>query len=228
MSATNKYPEITESGRKLISLIDHTNLKPEATESDIRRLCEEALHYKFKAVCVNLCRAQVACSILKSSGIGIAIVTGFPLGAVSTLQKVKETAEAVMTGATEIDMVMNVGYLKDKEYRKVKEDIYSVVLSANGRTVKVILETCLLDNEEKITACQLSAEAGAHFVKTSTGFSSAGATESDVRLMRNTVGLKMGVKASGGIKTTETALKMVSAGANRLGTSAGIQIVTSD
>jgi len=226
MSATNKYPNITENGLKLISLIDHTNLRPEATESDIRRLCEEAMHYKFKAVCVNLCRAQLACSILKTSGIAVATVTGFPLGAVSTLQKVKETAEAAVTGATEIDMVMNVGYLKDKEYRKVKEDIHAVVLAANGRPVKVILETCLLNEEEKITACKLSAEAGAHFVKTSTGFSLSGATEADIRLMRNTVGPKMGVKASGGIKTTETALKMVAAGANRLGTSAGVQIVT--
>lgn len=206
-------------------MIDHTLLKPEATKEMIENLCKEAKEYDFKSVCVNPYWVSTAYEELRDSDVLVCTVVGFPLGATTKETKFFETDFAVQEGADEIDMVINVGALKSKQYDVVLEDIKSVVQAANGRTVKVIIETCLLSDEEKVKACELSMEAGANFVKTSTGFSTAGAKVEDVELMKSIVGDKLEVKASGGIRDLDTALKMIEAGATRLGVSAGVQIV---
>lgn len=210
----------------LSKYIDHTLLKPEATKLEITKLCKEAKEHEFFSVCINPTYVNFAKEELKDTDVKVATVIGFPLG--STIKEVKafEAENAIKNGADELDMVINVGALKDKDYELVKEDIEAVVNVAKGKAlVKVIIETCLLDNEEKKKACELAKEAGADFVKTSTGFSTGGATEEDVNLMREVVGEDMGVKASGGIRDYETAIKMIEAGATRLGASSSIKIV---
>ncbi|HCO73987.1 MAG TPA: deoxyribose-phosphate aldolase [Clostridium sp.] len=210
----------------IASMIDHTILKAETTKDQVIKICKEAKEYKFKSVCVNSCYTELVAKELKDSGVLVCTVVGFPLGAMDTKSKAFETARAIELGANEIDMVINVGALKDRDYDFVRNDIKEIVDTAKGKAiVKVILETCLLTEEEKIKACELSQEAGADFVKTSTGFSTGGATPEDIALMRKVVGPNMGVKASGGVRTTEDALKVINAGANRLGASASIAIV---
>lgn len=209
----------------LNKMIDHTLLKPEATKEMIENLCREAKEFDFKSVCVNPYWVSTAYDELRDSDVLVCTVVGFPLGATTKETKFFETDFAVQEGADEIDMVINVGALKFKQYDVVLEDIKSVVQAANGRTVKVIIETCLLTDEEKVKACELSKEAGANFVKTSTGFSTAGANVEDVELMKSIVGDALEVKASGGIRDLDTALKMIEAGATRLGVSAGVQIM---
>lgn len=206
-------------------LIDHTLLKQDATPSDIKALCEEAREYDFMSVCVNPCYVSLAHSLLIGSDVKVCTVIGFPLGMSTTVTKKSETEVALYDGADEIDMVINVGMLKAGNTDYVLNEIKELRESTNGHVLKVILETCLLTDEEIVTACKLSKEAGADFVKTSTGFSSGGATVSAVRLMRETVGEEMGVKASGGIRTHEDLLAMVEAGASRIGTSAGPKII---
>ena len=208
----------------LNALIDHTNLKQDATETDIETLCDEARAFGFATVCVNSCWTARAAELLGDSNVGITTVVGFPLGAMSTVGKVAETAAAVAAGATEIDMVINVGRLKAGDDGMVEQDIAAVVEAAGDAAVKVIIECCLLTDDEKVRACEAAVRAGAAFVKTSTGFSTGGATVEDVALMRKTVGDRCKVKAAGGIHTREEALAMVEAGADRLGTSSGIAI----
>jgi len=215
-----------EWDRSLARLIDHTLLKPEATAEQIRRLCAEARHYGFAAVCVNPWWVPLCVQELKGTGVKVATVIGFPLGATTTEAKAFEARQAVEAGAEELDMVINVGALKSGHLDRVQEDIAAVVRAAAGRVVKVILETGLLTDEEKVTACRLAVAAGAHFVKTSTGFGPGGATVADVRLMRQTVGDQVGVKASGGIRDHATAVAMVEAGASRIGASSSVAIVT--
>ena len=210
----------------LAGMIDHTLLKPEATPEDIRQLCEEARQYGFASVCVNSSHVPRARAHLGGSQVKVCAVVGFPLGAMAPGAKAFEAREAVRYGASEIDMVMNIGALKDGDYALVQEDISKVVIASRPAKVKVILETGMLNDEEKVAACTLAKLAGAHYVKTSTGFGKGGATVADVALMRRVVGGSMGVKASGGIKTQEDAVNMVRAGANRLGCSAGVAIVT--
>jgi deoxyribose-phosphate aldolase len=210
----------------LARLIDHTLLKPEATREEVRKLCEEARRHRFASVCVNSTWVPVARAILGGSGVMVCAVVGFPLGAMSPTAKAYEAREAVRQGADEIDMVINLGALKSRDYETVFEDICRVVKAARPAHVKVILETGMLDAEEKIIACSLSKLAGAHFVKTSTGFGKGGATVEDIALMRRIVGPEMGVKASGGIRTRDDAEQMTRAGANRLGASASVAIVT--
>jgi len=207
--------------------IDHTNLKSYATKEDIIKLCEEAKKYGFYAVCVNPYRVKLAKEHLKGTDIKVASVIGFPLGATPTEVKVFEAKKALENGADELDMVINIGALKDKNYEYVKKDIEDVTKVAHekGAIVKVIIETCYLSEEEKEIACKLAMEAGADFVKTSTGFGTEGATIEDVKLMRKVVGDKLGVKAAGGIRTYEEALAMINAGANRIGTSSGVKII---
>lgn len=205
---------------ELAAKIDHTLLKANATRSDILRVCDEAKRYHTASVCVNSCWASVVHDALKGSGVKVCCVVGFPLGAMSTAAKAFETEQAVNDGAEEIDMVINVGMARAGEWEAVQKDIKAVVDAAGKAAVKVILETCLLNDEEKVRACMAAKDAGADFVKTSTGFSRAGATVEDVRLMRKTVGDDMGVKAAGGIRNRETALAMIEAGANRIGASA--------
>jgi len=214
------------NGTSIASLIDHTLLKPEATREQIEKLCREAKEYRFFSVCVNPYHVAYAKSLLEGSDVKVCTVVGFPLGATTSEIKAAETEQAIRDGAEEIDMVINIGALKEKADEEVLRDIRAVVTAANGKLVKVILECCLLEKEEIVRACQLSMEAGAHFVKTSTGFSSGGATVEDVALMRKTVGDKLGVKASGGIRDLETLHKMVEAGATRIGTSNGVAMVT--
>jgi len=212
--------------KSMASVIDHTILKPEATKEDVKKLCQEAVKYGFASVCVNPCYAKFTAEQLKGSNVKTCVVIGFPLGANTTEVKAFETKKAVDDGAEEVDMVINVGALKNGEDQVVLNDIKAVVEAAAGKAiVKVILETCLLNREEKIKACLLAKEAGAHFVKTSTGFNKGGATVEDVELMRKTVGDQMGVKASGGIRTYEDALAMIKAGATRIGASASVKIV---
>ena len=207
--------------------IDHTLLKPEATEKQVVQICKEAVEYEFAAVCVNPYYAPVICRELQNSGVTPCVVVGFPLGATPSKAKAFEALDAVGHGVREIDMVMNIGALKDEKYDAVREDIQTVVNAvADQAHVKVIIECCLLSRVEIIKACELSVEAGAHFVKTSTGFSSGGATVEDVKLMRETLGDRAGVKASGGIKTRDQALALIQAGATRIGASAGIAIVS--
>lgn len=201
-------------------LFDHTILKAEATKAQVDQICAEAKEYGFASVCVNSYYTGYVAKQLAGTDVLTCTVIGFPLGQMSTKAKVAETEIAVADGAEEIDMVINVGALKDKEYDVVREDIRLVKRACKNAALKVIIETCLLTQEEKIKACELSVEAGADFVKTSTGFSTAGATTEDVALMRKTVGPEVGVKASGGIRDKDTAEKMLQAGASRLGTSA--------
>ena len=208
-------------------LFDHTILKADATRKDVKRVCDEAMAYSFCSVCVNSYYVPYVANLLHGSDVKICSVVGFPLGAMSTRAKALEAKIAVMDGADEIDMVINVGALKDRDYSVVLEDIKAVKEACGEHILKVIIETCLLTDDEKVKACELAKEAGADFVKTSTGFSSAGAKVEDVRLMRETVGPDMGVKASGGIYDKEFAKELVDAGANRLGTSATIEIVES-
>lgn len=211
--------------QSLAAYIDHTLLKPESTKQQVRKLCEEALEHHFFAVCVNSWMIPTCREILKTTKIQIASVVGFPLGASETSIKSFETTRAFNIGAHEVDMVLNVGALKAQEYSYVEKEIQSVVRAAEGKIVKVIFETCLLTEEEKKKACELSLNAGAHFVKTSTGFGSGGATLADVKLMKAAVGTKAQVKASGGIRDFEAAAKMIAAGATRLGTSAGVTLI---
>lgn len=205
--------------------IDHTMLKADASTETILRYCEEAKEHHFASVCVNTCHAALVASALAGTGIHTCCVVGFPLGAMITSAKAFEAAEAVKAGADEIDMVINIGALKDKNWEFVKNDIQEVVEAARPALVKVIIETCLLTEEEKIKACQLSQEAGAAFVKTSTGFSTGGATVEDVTLMKKTVGSNLQVKASGGIRTPEFAEQLLHAGADRLGVGNGILLL---
>lgn len=206
-------------------LFDHTLLKPDATKEQIIKVCNEAKEYDFMSVCVNSYYTPLVKEELAGSSVKVCTVVGFPLGQMSTESKALETAYAVECGADEIDMVINVGALKDKDYPEVLADIRAVRAVSKGKTLKVIIETCLLTDDEKVKACELAVEAGADFVKTSTGFSTGGATPEDVALMRKTVGPNIGVKASGGIRDTQTAQAMLDAGASRLGTSATIAII---
>lgn len=206
--------------------IDHTLLAMNATEDQIRKLCDEAKEYHFYSVCVNSGYVPLATSLLKGSDVKVCSVVGFPLGAMLTSAKAFETEMAVKAGAQEIDMVINVGWLKSNDWQAVKNDIEAVFNACGDVPLKVILETCLLSKDEIVKVCNICKEIGVAFVKTSTGFSVSGATVEDVKLMRETVGDKMGVKASGGIRDRATAEKMVEAGATRLGASAGIAIVS--
>ena len=207
--------------------IDHTILKPESTVEDVKRLCKEAKEYNFASVCVNGCYAKLVSTELAGSDVKTCVVVGFPLGAMTKEAKAFETIDAIKNGANEIDMVINVGALKGKNYDLVKEDIEAVVNAAKGKAiVKVIIETCLLTDEEKVKVCEIAKEAKADFVKTSTGFSSGGATKEDIALMRKTVGKDLGVKASGGVRDYKTAMDMINAGASRIGASESITIVS--
>jgi deoxyribose-phosphate aldolase len=206
--------------------IDHTVLAANATQEKIEKLCEEAKQWKFASVCVNTCWTRFCAGKLRGTGVNVCVVVGFPLGAMCTKAKAYEAKCAVEDGATEVDMVINIGWLKDHKDDLVENDIREVKKACGDKHLKVIIEACLLTEEEKVRACKLSVKAGADFVKTSTGFSTGGATAEDVALMRKTVGPDMGVKAAGGIRTFEDAKKMIEAGANRLGCSAGIAIVT--
>lgn len=210
---------------ELNRMIDHTLLKANATRAQIEKLCDEALQYNFASVCVNTCWVPLAHERLAGSEVNTCCVVGFPLGAMLTEAKAAETRLAVEAGADEVDMVINVGWLLDGDYDAVRDDIAAVVKAADGKCVKVIIEACLLTDEQKVKACELSVEAGATFVKTSTGFSTGGATVADVALMRKTVGDACKVKAAGGIHTADEAKAMVEAGADRLGCSAGIAIM---
>ncbi|MDK8281917.1 MAG: deoxyribose-phosphate aldolase [Peptoniphilus lacrimalis] len=212
---------------KLNKYIDHTLLKADATQESIKELCRQAKEYDFMSVCINSSNIELAKEELKGTDVKICTVIGFPLGATTTESKVFETTDAIEKGADEVDMVLNIGALKSKNFDIVLRDISEVAKAAHnkGKILKVILETCLLEKDEIIKACQLSKEAGADFVKTSTGFSTGGAKEEDVALMRKTVGDLMGVKASGGIRTLEKARFMIENGATRLGVSAGVQIM---
>ena len=207
-------------------LIDHTVLKPNARKEDVLKLIAEAKEYNFASVCINPCWIELASKELQGSGVDVCTVIGFPLGANTTEVKVFETKDAIAKGATEVDMVINVAKLKDQEYDFIENEIHQIVEAAKGKAlVKVIIETCLLTDEEKVKACELSQKAGADFVKTSTGFSTGGATVHDIALMRKTVGPDMGVKASGGVHTHEEAMAMVNAGATRIGASAGVKLL---
>lgn len=206
-------------------LFDHTILKADATEAQVKKICDEAREHDFASVCVNQYYTAFVAEQLKGTDVKVCTVVGFPLGQSTTRVKAFETQAAIEDGATEIDMVINVGALKDGKYDYVREDIRALKEVCKDITLKVIIETCLLTDEEKVKACELSKEAGADFVKTSTGFSTAGAKAEDVVLMRKTVGEALGVKASGGIHTESEAQAMVDAGANRLGTSATLAII---
>ncbi|MFO1477442.1 MAG: deoxyribose-phosphate aldolase [Verrucomicrobiota bacterium] len=212
---------------QLAAFIDHTLLRPDATAKDIERLCAEARANRFCAVCVNSSRVVLARHCLEDSEVKVAATVGFPLGAMSSDAMRYETECAIDDGAQEIDAVINIGRLKDREDSRVLRELRDLVEAADERPVKVILETGLLTDEEKVRACHLVVESGAHFVKTSTGFANGGATVADVQLMRATVGPKFGVKASGGIRDAATALALIAAGATRLGTSSGVGIVQS-
>ena len=211
---------------ELARYIDHTILKPDAKEGDVIKLCREALEYKFASVCVNASNVKLADSFLHGTEVKVCTVVGFPLGATTKETKAFEAAQAIENGAAEVDMVINIGALKAGKLETVEEDIMAVADVCKGKALlKVIIETCLLTDEEKVTACELSKKAGANFVKTSTGFSTGGATAQDITLMRRAVGPDMGVKASGGIRNLESTLKMIEAGATRIGASASISIL---
>jgi deoxyribose-phosphate aldolase len=215
--------------RAVARLIDHTLLKADGTAAEVTTLCEEALFHRFASVCVNPGRVPLAARCLADAGPDgpvVCTVIGFPLGANQSDTKAYEAELAVTQGATEVDMVLNIGLARDGDWKAVESDIAAVVRAAQGRLVKVILETCLLTNDQIVTACKASVAAGAHFVKTSTGFSKAGATVEHIRLMRATVGSTTGVKASGGVRTLTDALAMIQAGASRIGTSNGVAIVS--
>jgi len=211
-------------------LIDHTLLKAEASKDDIKKLCEEAEKYDFASVCVNPSNVSQSYEYLKNTDVKVCTVIGFPLGATTTNTKVFEAKEAIENGATELDMVINNGAVKSGDWDFVKNDIKSInnAVTEKGALLKVIIETSLLSDEEKVKVCEICKEIGVGFVKTSTGFGAAGATAHDVSLMRKTVGEKIGVKASGGIRDAKAAKEMVAAGANRLGTSGGVAIVTGE
>ncbi|HEM3577083.1 TPA: deoxyribose-phosphate aldolase [Streptococcus suis] len=210
---------------KLNKYIDHTILKPETSKEQVAQILAEAKEYDFASVCVNPTWVAYAAQELKDSDVKVCTVIGFPLGANTPALKAFETKDAIENGADEIDMVINIGALKSKNYDLVLEDIKAVVTASGDKLVKVIIETCLLTDEEKVKACELSKEAGADFVKTSTGFSTGGATVEDVALMRKTVGPDMGVKASGGARSYEDAIAFIEAGATRIGASSGVAIM---
>ena len=210
----------------IASIIDHTILKPETTPEEVKKICKEAVENKFASVCINSCYTKLVASEVKNSGVKVCTVVGFPLGAMSSESKAFEAKKAIEDGAQEIDMVINIGMLKAGEYEYVKNDILAVINAANGKAiVKVIIETCLLTDEEKIKVCKIAKEAGADFVKTSTGFSKWGAKVEDVKLMRETVGPDMGVKASGGVHGYEDAVMMIEAGATRIGASSSLKVI---
>ena len=211
--------------QQLAKMIDHTILKPEADKASIEKICKEALEYNFASVCINPTNVELAAKLLKGSEVKVCTVIGFPLGANTMEVKAFETKDAIAKGADEVDMVINIGRLKDKDYEYVEKDIKAVVDAADKKAVtKVIIETCLLTEEEKVKACELAKKAGADFVKTSTGFSTGGATPEDIKLMRETVGPDMGVKASGGVRSIEDAEAVIKNGATRIGASASISI----
>jgi len=211
--------------QELAAMIDHSLLKPNATREQLRKLCEEAIAFGFKTVCINPIHVADAVKMLRGKEPLVCSVVGFPFGTHSPKSKTFETEQVIREGAREVDMVMRVGTLKEGRNQEVLEDIEAVVKAAKGHPVKVILETCYLTDEEKLRACRLAIEAGASFVKTSTGFAEGGAKIEDVKLMRKAVGKQFGVKAAGGIRTLGEALKMIEAGANRLGTSASVAII---
>jgi deoxyribose-phosphate aldolase len=215
------------SSADLASYIDHTMLKPDATAATIETLCAEAAEHRFRAVCVNGGWTERCVKRLRGTGVGVAVVVGFPLGAMASRIKAQEARHAVEEGADEIDMVLNIGSLKSGDWDHVRQDILAVTrVTGTHKKTKVILETCLLTDEEKVKACQIAEDAGAAFVKTSTGFSTGGATVHDVSLMRRTVGSTVEVKASGGVRSWSDALSVINAGATRIGTSSGIAIVS--
>jgi deoxyribose-phosphate aldolase len=223
---TDQNMDFSTNPDKLSNYIDHTLLKPEAPVSSFDALCQEAIQYGFKAVCVNSCWVTYAADSLRDKGIAVCSVVGFPLGAMHSAAKAYEAERAVKDGATELDMVLNVGALKSGDIKSVEADIRAVRQVAAGPVVlKVIIETCLLSDAEKRQACEIVRGTGADFVKTSTGFAGGGAAVEDVKLMREVVGSDMGVKASGGIRDRSTAISMIEAGASRLGTSSGVAIV---
>jgi deoxyribose-phosphate aldolase len=212
---------------ELNRMIDHTILKPEATEAAVQKIIDEAKEYNFFSVCINPCWVAFASEQLADTDVAVCTVIGFPLGANTPEVKAYEAADAIKNGANEVDMVINIGALKSQQYDYVRQDIQGVVDAAKGKAlVKVIIETALLTDEEKVKACELAKEAGADFVKTSTGFSTGGAKVADIRLMRETVGPDMGVKASGGVHNAEEALAMIEDGATRIGASTGVAIVS--
>ncbi|MBS2969750.1 deoxyribose-phosphate aldolase [Metabacillus sp. KIGAM252] len=212
---------------KMAKMIDHTALKPDTTKAQIEKLCEEAKEYQFASVCVNPTWVETCARLLEGTDVKVCTVIGFPLGASTPETKAFETKDAIEKGAAEVDMVINIGALKDGNEELVEKDIRAVTEAAKGKALtKVIIETCLLTDEEKTLACELSVKAGAYFVKTSTGFSTGGATVEDIRLMRKTVGPDLGVKASGGVRDRAGADLMIEAGATRIGASAGISIVS--
>ena len=213
---------------KLNKYIDHTLLKPDASQEQIETLIEEAKKYDFASVCVNPTWVNFAAQALKATDVKVCTVIGFPLGANTPELKAFETSDAIQNGADEVDMVINIGALKSRNFDLVERDIRAVVEAAKGTLVKVIIETCLLTDDEKVKACQIAQKAGADFVKTSTGFSTGGATVEDVALMRKTVGPDMGVKASGGARSYEDALAFIKAGATRIGASSGVAIMEGD
>lgn len=232
MASEKTAPPYPPQGRtitasELAKYIDHTLLKPDAPQEEFDKLCQEAIQYSFKSVCVNSSRVPYVTKKLQGTDVLVCSVVGFPLGAMDKRAKAFETRRAIEEGAKEIDMVINVGALRSKDLKTVEEDIRTVRRATRRNTVlKVILETCLLTDEEKVLACEIAKKAEADFVKTSTGFAGGGATVEDVALMRRIVGPKMGVKASGGIRDFATALAMIEAGATRLGTSSSVAIVT--
>ena len=211
--------------KNIASIIDHTILKADATKEAVEKICKEAIEYKFASVCINPANVALCAELLKDSRIKVCTVIGFPLGANTSEVKAFETKDAIEKGANEVDMVINIGKLKDKDYDYVKKDIEAVVEAAKGKALtKVIIETCLLTDEEKVKACELAKEAGADFVKTSTGFSTGGSTPEDIKLMRETVGPVMGVKASGGVRSLKDAKAVIENGATRIGASASVAI----
>jgi len=222
-----KTGKIPGSNAEMAGFIDHTILKPEAKSADIEKLCAEARQYGFCSVCINPVWVPLAVRSLKGSRVKVCTVCGFPLGANSSATKSNEASLAVEQGAAEVDMVVNIGALKSKDLKTVHQDIAAVVKASSGALVKVIIETCLLAEEEKILACLIAKAAGAHYVKTSTGFSTGGATAADIALMRLTAGPQMGVKASGGVRSLEEASQMILAGASRIGSSSGVKIIES-
>lgn len=207
------------------AMIDHTLLKAESTQKQVEQICAEAKQYGFASVCVNPTWVKFSAQQLAGTEVKVCTVIGFPLGANTSAVKAFETKDAIANGAGEIDMVINIGALKDGNFDVVRDDIKAVVDAANGTLVKVIIETCLLTNEEKVKACELAVEAGADFVKTSTGFSTGGATAEDITLMRKTVGPDLGVKASGGVRSLEDMQTMIENGATRIGASSGVAIM---
>jgi deoxyribose-phosphate aldolase len=217
--------DMTITREALAGMIDHSLLRPQSTREELKKLCREAIAHHFKAVCVNPVHVADATALLKGEKPLVCSVVGFPFGTHTPAAKAAETAEVIRLGAREVDMVLRVGALKEERYEEVEADVAAVVHAAGGCPVKVIIETCYLTEEEKVRACLLAVKAGASFVKTSTGYGSAGATVSDLQLMRKTVGTGIGLKAAGGIRTLADALAMIEAGANRIGASASVAIL---